>query len=277
MSEQDNTKQVEDQDINLTADDLFAPSLYEQADAEAPLEDNIKQEDEAEQVESDETEEVSEEKGGSEEDVKFKALEKRLEDSRKWGNDNNQKLVSVLKKLEDGNLVDSETLDALRETADIKVEEEGVNPFQAIGEQIAHEVKVVSPLLAKEGEKPEEYLKAFSELAVADPALQQELLETPADERTRFVLEKGKDLHSTWEFVKGKTSMLQAVTDALSQKDTDIESMKKDLRAEILKEIEEGTENTPTATGNKRPKLKGSSTSEAKDEGILTANDLFGR
>lgn len=233
--------------------------------------------DDAEEDESDE-EEVSEEDEQSETDeekeevnpleAELELERKRREDTQKWANDTNTKLKRALEVLKDKELLSEEEMAQL--SADLPAEA-SESTFQEIGKQITEDIARVGKLLERQGKNPQEYVEAFGTMATLDHGLQKQLLEIPADERTAFVLEKGEELLDTYNFVKGKNSMLEVIQSAVG----DREKLREEIRKEVVAEM---GKQAPKQEVKSRPKIKGSNTDVAEgaeDVGIENAADLF--
>lgn len=170
-------------------------------------------------------------------------LQKQVFDSRKWGNDQNMKLKTLIKSGD----IDEET------AAKLSLHETSLaeNPFEAVNKRWSDDLERLKPIMDARGENVEDYYDAFNEWLRQLPPKQvddiaDEILSLPANEWTSFMLEKGRDFHSSfyseikqsgsfveaYKAVKEKAEKLASDYDKLKAKyDTLKSEMKEDLHS----------------------------------------------
>lgn len=149
---------------------------------------------------------------------------KRLQDTQKYANERNQKYLDAVEKLHEAGLIDDEELkDARKSTA--KAEP---NEVQEASQDFLGRWNSVKEVLADQGYEPDEVLMSFDTLFGKDPSIIKEFIETPAEKRVKYVLDKGKEGLPLYKAMKQYGSLPAAVAALQKQAMEAVESKMSD-------------------------------------------------
>lgn len=222
--------------------------------------------EEAEEKPVQETEEATEEQVEEPAEAdELAKLKKRLEDTQKWGQEANQKLKALMKKMANGEKLTQEELDKLSAEAGETSEDQ----IRTILPQLNKDLQVVAQAMKRQGKKQDELqvaLDAFDNMGWADPSVRSELMALPADERAAYVLEKGTELAEVYSVVKADGSALTSLKRLVKQTSELEKAAYERGRLEAQKELEAKYKDVVLPTTKTKPKLTGAAPASPKGE-----------
>lgn len=225
----------------------------EEAPDTEPAEEEGEEEEQPEEPTSEDEDPVEARLAALEEEMKVK--DKRIEDTRKWGNEANQKLMALVKTLkESGEVPSEEELENL-----VSKEMSAEDPLQPIREQFAQDLVTLKPYMAKQGKDVDMFVEAFNNLGPTEPGLVDELLSTPKDQQTMLILEKGEALAEPYALIKEHGSIAKA-----------FEAIRAETAAEKEKPATKKTEKP-----SPRPKVRGTSDPKQEPEQVPSFDSIF--
>lgn len=196
----------------------------------------------------------------------LETMSKRLDDTRKWGNEANQKLTAVLRKVQAGEELTPEDVQVL-ESPDSQE-----NPMQAVAQRVNDELTATKHILEKRGIDVDGAVSAFDQLAVYDKQIVQDLLNLPANEQTAFIIEQGEQLKDVLSYVEKQGSVLAALKGASKKGDAYEAKLREQIREELEAEFKK--ERDELISGAKRPAIRGQSDKAPSDD-ASTLDDAF--
>jgi hypothetical protein len=273
----DQTSNVETNDTSLTLDAILNPKKAEEPKAkevvattntEEQTTDAAKPEDKpSEQPKTDEA---------------LAKLQKRLEDTQKWGNAQRQATLQIIKNLKEKGLSDEDIADTVggkevfeKVLKGLPVEQELNNPVavvnQAFNSQIAG-VEAAFKELGHTQDELQEFMAAFNALAYDDPEHRDEMYRRATSGEgnvAAYALKVGKEKLEEFRLSKEiKSKGVKTYEQELRER------LKQELMAELKQEVQ-----TEIGTASGKPRLVGGSTptTESKPNDYKSIKDIFGR
>ncbi|MFN7834834.1 MAG: hypothetical protein ACK5NY_03450 [Burkholderiaceae bacterium] len=232
---------------------------------------------EADEAPAQEAEQAAEEPAKAEvETDELSTLKKRLEDTQKWGQDANQKLKALMKKMANGEKLSPDEIEKLAAEAG----ETNEDQVRGILPQLNKDLQIILPVMKRQGKSDDQLkaaIEAFDHMGFGDPSIRAELMTLPEAERAAYVLEKGTELADVYSVVKADGSALASLRKLVKQT-ADIEKAAFERgRLEAQKELEAKYKDVVLPTTKSKPKLTGSAPTSTKGEettGPLTFKDI---
>jgi len=181
----------------------------------------------------------AQEEAPSELDVISKELEtykKRLKDTQSFAQKAHQENLTRLNNDKEAGVITdeefSEKLAAIKSN-DIAMAE---NPLDDVAKQFDSEKELVIGVMGLEEDKAEAAIQAFNRTMALDPALQEKLMNVPATQRTKWVLEQGLAMGDSVKLIDEHGGILGAINHLKANK-PDMEALKAELRKELSEEL----------------------------------------
>lgn len=168
--------------------------------------------------------------------AQLETTEKRLKDTQSFAQRTHQENLKRLNDdMESGTLSKEDYEAKLTElkSNDVNMSE---NPLADVAKQFDSEKELVVGVLGLDEAKAEEAIQAFNRTIQMDTNLQAQLLEVPANQRTKWILEKGTDLSSTVKLIDEQGGVLGAINH-LKATQPDVEALTKKIRDEVMAEL----------------------------------------
>jgi hypothetical protein len=171
-------------------------------------------------------------------------LSKQVQDSRKWGNEQNMKLKSLIKSGE----IDEELAAKLASNESALSD----SPFEAVYQHWQDDLQRLKPIMEARGENVEDYYEAFNEWLKTLPAdkadeIADEILSLPSNKWTPFMLSKGQEFHSSfYSEIKKSGSYVDAYKSVKQEREklaSDYEKLKAKydaLKSELNENLDSG-------------------------------------
>jgi hypothetical protein len=273
----DQTSNVETNDTSLTLDAILNPKNAEEPKAKEVVATT--------NTEEQTTETAEPEAKASEQpktDEALAKLQKRLEDTQKWGNAQRQATLQIIKNLKEKGLSDEDIADTVggkevfeKVLKGLPVEQELNNPVavvnQAFNAQIAG-VEAAFKELGHTQDELQEFMAAFNALAYDDPEHRDEMYRRATSGEgnvAAYALKVGKEKLEEFRLSKEiKSKGVKTYEQELREK------LKQEIMAELKQEVQ-----TEIGTASGKPRLVGGSTptTESKPNDYKSIKDIFGR
>lgn len=190
---------------------------------------------------------------------------KRLNDTKKWGNKQSETVAHLKRKAQEKGQLGLDDFENL----DFVPQDERQRTLKEVADKVGQELPIIEATLIETGQETQEsldnYKKSFQNIAQLQPELLEEFLATEANKRPAFVLKKGKELASVYQFVSQHNSIGDALRAALSNADSVKKTAYEEGYQAALKEAEKRASDYVGSKPNLRTKSPVSGTSVQED------------
>lgn len=184
--------------------------------------------------------------------AELESYKKRFQDTQKAFHNAYSKVNAFTKRaVENGWMTEEEAKQELdsAKSNDFSVED---NPLDEISKKFDSEVGLVGGVLGYSDEELQKYTEGFKQMFSLDPTIQEKLVNVPANQVTKWILDEGKNFLDVSPVIQEHGSALSAIR-ALN-KPFDMDALREELKAELLEEMRQPVTNKPnlSRTGTSR-------------------------
>lgn len=165
--------------------------------------------------------------------------EKRFKDTQKSYFNSLNALKETLDKGKESGAFDDDYINEVMGKAksnDISLHE---SPFTEVVKKFDSESAIVGGAMGLTDEEVQEYTSNFASYVRMQPELEQEVLNVPPTQMTKFILEKGKEFKEIEPLIKQHGNVAKALK-SLSSQSTDVEKLKEEIRQQLIAEMSVG-------------------------------------
>lgn len=209
-----------------------------------PSHDDVAETVETQEEVTESTEETVEEVAQpSESDILRQELEtykQRFKDTQKFAQKAHQENLRRLNDDKEAGLLSDEEYN--EKLANIKSNDLAMadNPITEIAKQFDAEKELVIGVMGLDTDKAEAAIQAFNRTMALDPNLQEKLLNIPAQQRTKWILEQGMQMGESVNLIDEHGGILGAINHLKASK-PDMEALREEIRKEVLEELKHKT------------------------------------
>lgn len=276
----DQASTAETNSTSLGIDDILSGKQPQEAAKEPEVADKTKADDTAAKAD-----EGSKQADQPKTDPELEKLNKRLNDTQKWGNDQRQAALLILKNLKSKGLSDEEIAEAIggKEVLDkvmkgLPVEQELNNPVAVVTQAFNNQISSVEAAMKELGHSEEElkeFMEAFNTLAFDQPEHRDEMYRRATSGEgnvAAYALKVGKEKLEEYRLSKEiKTKGVKSYEQELRDR------IKQELLAEMKSVKDEVAEELGVSKG--KPRLVGGATTatDNKPNDYKPVKDILGR
>ena len=178
--------------------------------------------------------------------AQHETLEKRFKDTQAFGQKAHQANLARLNDDMEAGAITAE--DYATKVAEFKSNDVAMteNPMSEIATQFDSEKDLVIGVMGYGDEEAESYIQAFNQTMSMDKSIEDQLMALPANQRTKWVLEQGKEMAGNVALINEHGGAL-GVIKHLQQNQPDMAKLEEELRAKIMDEFKQQPK--PTLSG----------------------------
>lgn len=236
-------------------------------------------ESEKEQEHNSEEDEQQQEEAPAEENME-EVLRKRLEDTQKWANQQNQKISEILKRAEenDGELTHQDIAELKQLRRETPTGDEYTAFVEGLNATLSEALPMVVKFSGESEDKVREAIRAFGQISLTDPSVVQELQAMPQNEQVAYVVSKGKEVVELNKVFEETGSFAKAMSSMHSKISTAKEEGYKEGYEKGIAEVEERYKDYVSPMTSRKPSIRssGGQSSGEKAAQPISQKDILG-